>query len=144
MERPIGFWLKHLDQLIEAAAERVFAEERLTRRHWQVMNVLHRSPRTTEELAEALRPFWVPGAITQEDVTGELARRGWLSRDDAGRHTLTADGRAGHAAVRRKVDGIRATFLAGLTEEEYRETVGVLQHMAGNLERAALPGRADT
>ncbi|MEU8107672.1 MarR family transcriptional regulator [Nonomuraea muscovyensis] len=137
MERPIGYWLKHLDRLIEAAAERVFAEERLSRRHWQVMNVLHRSPKTAANLAEELRPFWGPGAITQEDVTGELVRRGQLSQDGAGRYTLTPDGRAGHAAVREKVNGIRSALLAGLTEEDYDRTVHVLRHMADNLERAA-------
>ncbi|MDF2712829.1 MAG: hypothetical protein K0R62_8481 [Nonomuraea muscovyensis] len=137
MERPIGYWLKHLDRLIEAAAERVFAEERLSRRHWQVMNVLHQSPKTAANLAEELRPFWGPGAITQEDVTGELVRRGQLSQDGAGRYTLTPDGRAGHAAVREKVNGIRSALLAGLTEEDYDRTVHVLRHMADNLERAA-------
>ncbi|MGV9309098.1 MarR family winged helix-turn-helix transcriptional regulator [Nonomuraea sp. NPDC003727] len=137
MERPIGYWLKHLDRLIEATAERVFADQQLTRRHWQIMNVLHQSPRTAADLAEALRPFWTPGAAPLEDVTGELTRRGWLAQDDAGRYTLTAAGQAGHAAVHEKVNGIRSTFLTGLTEEEYRRTVDVLQRMAGNLERAA-------
>jgi hypothetical protein len=78
MERPIGYWLKHLDRLIEAAAERTFAEQKLTRRHWQVMNVLRESPQQETGLTEAIRPFWGVGAITPDEVTGELTRRGWL------------------------------------------------------------------
>src|SRR5215471_12935216 len=107
MDRPIGYWLKHLDRLIEAAAERAFAEEKLTRRHWQIMNVLRQSPQKEAWLTEAIRPFWDHGAITLDDVTSELTRRGWLTQD-----------------------------VTGLTEEDYYGAVRVLQRMAENLERA--------
>jgi len=119
MERPIGYWLKHLDRLIETAAERTFAEEKLTRRHWQVVNILRESPRDAPALAMAIRPFWEPGAITMDEITGELADRGWLTRDDERRYTLTAAGQAGHAAVKQKVLGIRATLLTGLSKQDY-------------------------
>jgi hypothetical protein len=137
MDRPIGYWLKHLDGLIEAAAERTFAEEKLTRRHWQIMNLLRESPQEEAGLTEAIRPFWGPGAITLDEVTSELTRRGWLTQDDAGRYLLTPAGQAGHAAVEDKVRGIRSTLLTGLTEVDYLGTVRVLQRMAENLERAA-------
>jgi len=136
MERPIGYWLKHLDRLIETAAERTFAEQELTRRHWQIMNVLRESPQQETGLTEAVRPFWGPGAITLDEVTGELTRRGWLTQDDTGRYALTPAGQAGHAAVEQKVRGIRSTLVTGLTEQDYRDTVRVLQRMAENLERA--------
>ena len=137
MDKPIGYWLKHLDGLIEGAAERAFAEEKLTRRHWQIMNVLRESPQDEAGLTEAIRPFWGPGAITLHEVTSELTQRGWLTQDDSGRYWLTPAGQAGHAAVEEKVRGIRATFLTGLTEEDYFGTLRVLQRIAGNLERAA-------
>ena len=137
MGRPIGYWLKHLDRLIETAAERTFAEQKLTRRHWQIMNILRQSPQDAAALTSAIRPFWGPGAVTLDEVTGELARRGWLTQDDARRYTLTPAGQAGHAAVQKKVHGIRATFLTGLTEHDYHATVQALQRMAENLERAA-------
>ena len=136
MERPLGYWLKHLDRLIETAAERTFAEQELTRRHWQIMNVLRESPQQEAGLTEAVRPFWAPGAITLEEVTSELARRGWLTQDDTGRYALTPAGQAGHAAVEQQVRGIRSTLVTGLTEQDYRDTVRVLQRMAENLEGA--------
>jgi DNA-binding MarR family transcriptional regulator len=139
MERPIGYWLKHLDRLIEAAAERTFAEEKLTRRHWQIMNVLRQSPQDAAGLTEAIRPFWGPGAITLDEVTSDLTRRGWLTLDDTGRYVLTSAGQARYAAVRKKVQGIRSASLAGLSEEDYLGTLQVLQRMAENLERA--PGQ---
>src|SRR5262249_47005418 len=108
----------------------------LTRRHWQVMNVLRESPQQEAGLTEAIRPFWGPGAITLDEVTSELTRRGWLTQDDTGCYALTPAARAGQAAVEQKVHGIRSTFLTGLTEQDYRGTVRVLQRMAENLERA--------
>jgi hypothetical protein len=137
MDRPIGYWLKHLDRLIEAAAQRAFAEQKLTRRHWQIMNILRQSPQDPAGLTRAIRPFWGPGTITLDEVTGELTRRGWLTQDDAGRYTLTPAGQAGHASVETKVHGIRSTFRTGLTDQDYHATVRVLQRMAENMERAA-------
>jgi hypothetical protein len=137
MSRPIGYWLKHLDGLIEGAAELAFADEKLTRRHWQVMNVLRESPQDEAGLTEAIRPFWGPGAISLHKVTGELTRRGWLTQDETGCYSLTPAGQAGHATVQEKVRGIRATLITGLTEEDYAGTLRILQRMAENLERAA-------
>ncbi len=137
MERPIGYWLKRLHHLMEATFDRALTGERLTRRHWQALNTLHRSPQTAAGLSEAMQPFWAPGAITLDEVTAELAHRGWVTRDDAGRYALTPAGRAGHAAVQEKAQEIRLTVLAGLTEDDYSQAVGTLKQMAGNLERAA-------
>lgn len=135
--RPIGYWLKHLDRLIEAAFERALAGEGLSRRHWQVMNVLAAAPRGTEGLASALRPFWGEGAVPLDEVVAELERRGWVARDGGGALALTAAGRAAHAAVAERVDAARRVAAEGITGDEYVATVAVLRRMAGNLERAA-------
>jgi len=143
MERPIGYWLKHLDSLIDAAMERTFSEEKLTRRHWQIVNVLSESPQNVAGLDAALRPFSGPGAATPDEVTIELISRGWLTKDDAGRYVLTPAGQAGHAEVERKVQGIRSTVLTGLTEADYIRTMRVLQHMAENLEGSGGPAYSE-
>jgi DNA-binding MarR family transcriptional regulator len=135
MERHIGYWLKHLDRLIETTAERIFTEEGLTRRHWQTLNVLRRSPQDEAGLTEALRPFWGTEAITLDKVTDDLTSRGWLTNN--GRYTLTPEGETAHAALEQKVLGIRTTVQQGLTDDDYHQTVRTLQHMAANLEQAA-------
>jgi predicted transcriptional regulator of viral defense system len=135
--KPIGYWLKHLDRLIEAAAERSFAEEKLSRRHWQVMNVLRESSQDTAGLSAAIRPFWGTGAVTLDEITGDLTARGWLARDDSGRYALTPAGHGGHAEVATKVHGIRSALITGLTEDDYLRTVQTLRRMAANLERGA-------
>ena len=45
--RPIGYWLKHLDRLIEATFDRTLADVGLGRRHWQTLNTLAGGPATS-------------------------------------------------------------------------------------------------
>jgi hypothetical protein len=135
--RPIGYWLKHLDRLIEAAFERALAGDGLSRRHWQVMNVLAAAPSDADGLAAALRPFWDEGAVPLGEVTAELERRGWAAREGGRALALTAAGRAAHAAVAERVDAARRVAAEGVTGDEYVATVAVLRRMAANLERAA-------
>jgi DNA-binding MarR family transcriptional regulator len=133
MERHIGYWLKNLDRLIEAAAERIFTEEDLTRRHWQTLNVLRRSPQDEAGLTEALRPFWGTEAITLAEVTNDLTARGWLTHNV--HYALTPTGETAHAALEQKILSIRATAQHGLTDDDYHQTVRTLQHMATNLQK---------
>jgi hypothetical protein len=133
-ERPIGWWLKHLDGLIEAAFDRALATERLSRRHWQTLNVLARSPLDEAGLAAELRPFWGDGEITLDQAAGELAGRGWLARNGDGRWVLTDTGLAAHAGLAEKVGLTRRRMAEGVSGPEYETTVAVLRRMAANLE----------
>jgi len=133
-----GYWLHRVDNLIEATQERAFAEEKLSRRQWQILHILSESPRDVAWLTDALRPFLGADAVTLDGVIGDLAGREWVTRDEAGRYALTAAGQAGHTAVDEKLNEIfRTTFLDGLTQDDYYGTMRILQRMAENLERAA-------
>ena len=135
-QRPIGFWLKHLDRLIERTFERSLADQGLSRRDWQTMNVLSAGPHDAEGLATALRPFWGEGAATLEELLGGLGRRGWTGLGADGRYTLTALGRDAHRAVSERVQETRRRSLEGLTYGEYEAAVATLRRMAENLEAA--------
>jgi hypothetical protein len=111
---PIGYWLKRLDRAIDGALDATLAAEDLTRRHWQTMNFLHEGPSDAPALAEALRPFWGQGA-------------------------LTAAGTATRAKLAEQVDVTRRRLVDGVTREEYRATVKVLQRMTANLEGEGAP-----
>ena len=74
-EKPIGYWLKLLDRRIDESFDAIFAEHQLSRRHWQVLNVL----RHGDDPAEALRPFWDDQERTPDEVVAELAGRGWVT-----------------------------------------------------------------
>ena len=136
-DKPIGYWLRHLDQLINEAFDRALGAQGLSRRQWQALNVVRWGPVDVEGLWDALRPFWQPGEDGPEVVMGELLSRGWVQRDEAGRYTMTADGEAGYAAAKRAVGAIRSRLTEGVTEAEYQTTMSVLRRMAQNLVDAA-------
>ena len=130
---PIGYWLKRLDRGIDGALDSTLAAEDLARRHWQTMNLLHEGPSDAAALAEALRPFWDQGAITLEEVLGDLERRA-LIVNDGGRYALTAAGKATRARIAEHVDVTRRRLVDGVSREQYLATLEVLQRMTANLE----------
>jgi hypothetical protein len=136
-QRPIGYWLKHLDRLIERTFERSLADQGLSRRDWQTMNVLSAGPHDAEGLAAALRPFWGEGAVALDEVVGGLERRGWISPGADRRFALTALGLEAHRAVSERVQETRRRSLEGLTEGQYRAAVDTLRRMTENLEAFA-------
>ena len=133
--RPIGYYLKLLDQRIEERFAADLAAEGLARRHWQVLNVLHAGPVGDEALAEALRPFWTASGIDLQAVIDDLSARGAVTRDGEA-STLTAAGRILHASVLDRVTATRHRLLDGLTPEDYSATVETLRRMAENLANA--------
>ena len=67
-ERPIGWWVKRLDTLLEEALDSVVAGEGLTRRHWQLLHSLAGMlRRTLHEEMRAMRAL--------ERLTGDAAAR---------------------------------------------------------------------
>jgi len=140
--RPLGYWLKVLDRLIEDNLNRVLAVEGLHRRHWQTMNLLapgpdfdragQRGPATKEAIAERLRPFWTGSTVAVDEVIEELVRRGWITSEEP--HGLTPAGEAAHAALAQSVDWTGRQIRDGVTTERYADTVEVLCHMVENAE----------
>ncbi|QKV95770.1 MarR family transcriptional regulator [Streptomyces sp. NA02950] len=147
MDKPIGYWLKHLDALICADFERTLAGSGLTRRHWQVLNSLAAGPCRVDELSAALLPFWGAGAITLDEVLTSLRERGWVllegaegaagAEDGGARCALTPLGAEGRAVLAGRVGDTRGRLMDGVTAEQYLETVRVLSRMAANLESAS-------
>ncbi|MFU8851531.1 MarR family winged helix-turn-helix transcriptional regulator [Micromonospora sp. SL1-18] len=141
-DKPIGYWLKHLHNLIDEQFDATLGDLGLDRRQWQILNVLSRAARSRDEIEQALAPFWpdgVPqlGAIL--DGADGLVTRGWVGYD-GDTITLTEQGRAAHRTAAERVGETRQLLLRGLTPEQYAETVRILSVMAGNIE-AALASR---
>ncbi|MEU7531260.1 MarR family transcriptional regulator [Saccharothrix sp. NPDC042600] len=117
--KPIGYWLKHLDALIDAAFDNALAATDLTRRHWQLLNEAR------------------AGALPDDPLVPDLVERGWVADGrltEAGEQTV-------HATASR-VDGVRTTLMTGLTAEDYAATIATLEKMAANLEKTAGAGAA--
>ncbi len=139
-ERPIGWWVRRLDTLLEQAVDSVVTGEGLTRRHWQVLHSLAAGTGPEADLAAALADF--PGDLAA--VVSDLVARGWAVRTGGGRVGLTADGSAAHDRVSRAVGRVRRHVADGLSRAEYEAAIGVLAHMVRNIERAlARDGQVD-
>jgi DNA-binding MarR family transcriptional regulator len=133
--RPIGYWLKELDRLIEATLDRALADETVTRRDWQVLNALGPTPAPRDEVAEQLKPFWGVEAVDPDAVLAGLIARGWALRDPADRFSLSPEGEAARAALLERVNQLRAAIADGVSPEQYNTTIDTLGRMAENLRR---------
>jgi hypothetical protein len=144
-DRPIGYWLKHLHNLIDAQFDATLSDLGLSRRHWQVLNLLSTAARTPDQLEQELAPFGTDQAPPVGSVLGGpdgLVTRGWAGYEADGQTVnLTESGRAAHGRAAARVGETRRRLMDGLTPEQYAETVRVLSVMAGNIE-AALADRA--
>ncbi|GGT32887.1 MarR family winged helix-turn-helix transcriptional regulator [Nonomuraea spiralis] len=120
MDRPIGYWVKHLDNLLDDAMGQALAAYGTSRRDWQLLSAAAR-----DGSAAMLAPF--DGV---EEAVQSLTSKGWLAD---GR--LTDEGRAAHAAVSEHVMHFRRRITEGVSPQEYLATVDVLRRMAANAER---------
>ena len=130
MQKPIGYWLKTLDRLIDENLDRALAAEGVQRRHWQILNIVKTSPATEAKIAAALDPFWTEGAITLDEALADMTRRGWITGRE--RRQLTQGDEKALDAIREQTN-LREKIMAGLTAEQYTQTVAVLEQMAANL-----------
>jgi hypothetical protein len=131
--RPIGFWLKLVDRLIDEGFDRLLGDAGLTRRHWQALTALQAGPATVQELDARLAPFLDDQEPTVRPVLDDLAARGWAAWSADGRATATPAGTAAHGDLLADVSAHRRRVADGVTAQEYQATVAVLQRMAANL-----------
>ena len=131
--RPIGFWLKLVDRLLDEGFERLLDGAGLTRRHWQVLTALQTGPVTGQELDARLAPFLDEREPTTGPVVDDLAGRGWATRTADGRAAVTPAGAAAHERLLADVSAHRRRVTDGITAEEFRATVAALERMATNL-----------
>ena len=129
--KPLGWWLRHLHELLESSMAQVLETESLTRRHWQVLNTIALGARTPEEVDAAMAPF-VAAEGPMAPKISDLRARGWVADDG----TLTADGREAHARVEARIKEFRAMSMEGIGDDDYRATLRTLERCAANLEAA--------
>ena len=132
-ERPIGYWLKTLDRLIDRQFELQLSTARLSRRQWQLLNLLENNPRSVPELESELEPFLEGAAAELSDAVAGLVTRGWAESTD-NIVNLTETGQEQFEIAKATAAELRQTLTRGISAEEYQTTVDVLAKMAANLE----------
>lgn len=131
--RPIGFWLKLVDSLIDRQFAASLEEHGLTRRQWQLMNLLHGGPATVTELDTAVAPFLdAESDESSLEHLEELVESEWV-RLESGQYSLTERGTESFAKLRVVVEQSREVVAGNVTDTEYQATVDVLERMARNL-----------
>lgn len=138
-DRPIGYWLKKLNNLIDAEFERQLGEANLSRRQWQVLNLIEDGPRSVPELESELEPFLrdaledLAEAQDLAEALSGLVTRGWA--DSMGNIvSLTETGRGQFGPLKARVAELRQALTVGISAEEYQATIDVLARMTANLE----------
>jgi hypothetical protein len=131
-QRPIGYWLRLVDGLIDEQFARTLDEHGVTRMQWQLLNVLARGQASVEMLDAAVAPFLVAGGETTLDHLTELIESAWVDATPTG-YELTE---RGHGALDRLTNVVaeqRTVMSASVSETDYLTTVSTLERMATNL-----------
>ncbi len=131
--RPIDFWLKLVDKLINEHFTRTLEEHGITRRQWEVMNLLSTRPAAQDELDEVLAPFPAElGASTLVEDLAELVESGWLVQREQG-YELTDRGRTSYERLEPVLRSSNDEIARGISDADYTTMIGVLEQMAINL-----------
>ncbi len=155
LRRPIGWWLKHLDGLLDLGFEATLGAQDVSRRQWQILNGLIEGTPPAELLA-SLTVFEESGGV--HEALASLVERGWLhsghridrnigaasaetsdvppaETSEVPHVELTDEGRRQHARIAEEVRAMRTSVTEGLSADDYRAVVTGLARMAENLER---------
>lgn len=131
--RPIGYWLKLVDHLIDERFEETLEEHGVTRRQWQLLNVLAHEDATLEQLNADIAPF-----LAQDDTESsashlsELVESSWVV-ETAGSYSMTELGRSTFSRLAEVVQRNRDAAADGIDPDDYASTLEVLERMARNL-----------
>ncbi|MGW2572298.1 MarR family winged helix-turn-helix transcriptional regulator [Streptomyces sp. NPDC001537] len=140
--KPIGYWLNRTDKALTCYMNDMLEEFGLTRIAWQVLNVIHDTPEVHDTEVLSTLASNADSATLTAAIDTVLAD-GWADRPAPERLTLTPGGgqRLSHVAAR--VDAFRELSTSGISLDEYRTAVDVLERMSRNLETALSGGTGD-
>jgi DNA-binding MarR family transcriptional regulator len=134
--KPIGYWLNRTDKALTRCMNDTLEEFGLTRTAWQILNVLHETCETTD--AEVLSTLAFNADIpTLTAAIEAVLADGWATRPAPGRLALTPGRRRRMSEVAERVDAFRDLSTTGISSNEYRTAVLVLERMTHKLETAA-------
>lgn len=134
VKRPLGYWLKLVDSLIDEQFAATLEEHGVTRRQWQVLNLLEQQPATEAQLNAGLSPFFAspdePQSLTEH--LAELVESGWVTVLN-GEYSITDRGHVSLLKLSELVEKIRTQFGQDLDGSEYDAVVETLEKIARNL-----------
>ena len=137
--KPIGYWLKHADNVITEHIDRVLSENGFTRSRWQVLNIVYQAGTITRGgLFDTMQTFI--DAHQLDEIIEEFVEEGWMvtfGERDGEQLTLTDAGKVRRETVFELQSEVRRRAMKGITEQEYATVVDVLERMVGNLQQGS-------
>ncbi|WP_200847202.1 MarR family winged helix-turn-helix transcriptional regulator [Microbacterium sp. 18062] len=121
--RPLGYWLRTVDDLISARFAEALATEEIGRREWILLTLVSGdvdAPGAAERLARHGKKL------------RSLRDRGWIAEVD-GAWTLTDEGRAAKDRLAEKIAEVRDEVAAAVSPEDLATTLASLEAIARRL-----------
>ncbi|MEV6771716.1 MarR family winged helix-turn-helix transcriptional regulator [Nocardia sp. NPDC051030] len=131
--KPIGYWLNRTDAALTSYMNAMLDEFGLTRLVWQVLNVVEDGADVPDTAIHSVLAANADTDSLNTAIATALAGN-WVHRPAADRLALTEDGKQRLAAVAERVDAFRELSTAGISLDEYRTAVSVLERITANLE----------
>ncbi|TAP25249.1 MarR family transcriptional regulator [Arthrobacter sp. S41] len=133
-QRPLGYWLKLVDSLIDEQFAATLEEHGVTRRQWQVLNLLEHQPASEAQLNTDLSPFFAsedePQSLSEH--LAELVESGWVTVHN-GEYSITGRGHTSLLKLSELVEKIRTQFGQDLDGSEYDAVIQTLEKIARSL-----------
>lgn len=133
---PIGYWLKHADEVLTKHINQALSENGFTRFRWQVLNLLYEGgPLSTQSLFATMQTFI--DARQLDEILDGFVQEGWgvaQGEGDATAWTLTDSGKAKRDVLFQRQGEVRRQAMRGISEQEYATVIEVLERLVKNLE----------
>jgi len=135
-QTPIGYWLKHVDEVITSHVNQVLHDNGFTRFRWQVLNILYEGDSTTRNKVFEIMKSFINADQLDEFLNG-FVQEGWLVKRGDGETVelaLTEAGKTKREEIFRLQSEVRRRAMLGISDQEYATVIDVLQRMVYNLE----------
>lgn len=133
---PIGYWLKHLDEVITKHTDLVLKENGFTRSRWQTLNIIYQEGNLSrQKLFATMQTFLNSHQL--DEIVSEFIKKGWLVQQGEGddiQLATTENGKVEREITFTLQSEVRKRLMQGVTEQEYTIVIDVLQRMVKNLE----------
>jgi len=133
---PIGYWLKHTDEVITNRVDQVLGDHGFTRFRWQVLNMIYEAGTIThQDVFKTLKTFIKVDEL--DEILDGFVQEGWLVTNGDGGATLlalTTAGKIKREDLFKRQSEVRKRALQGISDQEYVMVIDVLKRMVNNLE----------